>query len=149
MNEINQDVNQDSLYLLRYLLRIGKSAELGLDTLLSEVDLTASRLLALRHLEQSDEPISLSQLAACMAFVKSNATQLIDRLEADHLVKRIPDPNDRRCTQLEVTEEGRQRHQAAMQAIQPLVEKLQTLYTPEEQAQLVSLLQRLEATLSE
>ena len=41
--------------------------------------------------------------------VKSNITQLVDRLEADHLVRRVPDPADRRSILAAITDEGRQR----------------------------------------
>src|SRR5215831_14340231 len=114
MNQIDEKTNQVILQLLRQILRTSRITEAKLDSLLSEVDLSTTRLLTLRQLDTADEPLSLSQLAACQAFVKSNATQLIDRLEADELVRRIPAPGDRRCTLLEVTDEGKERHEAAL-----------------------------------
>jgi DNA-binding MarR family transcriptional regulator len=148
MNENRVVIEEEIVQLLRYLIRMGKVTEVRMDTLLNEIDLSASRLLTLRRLEQAEEPLSLSQLASCLAFVKSNATQLIDRLEQDQLVRRVPHAEDRRCTLIEVTEAGKQRHQDAVEAIQPLVDKFDQLYTPEERAQLLSLLQRLETSLS-
>lgn len=147
MNENGKSGNEKTFLLLRYLVRTGRITEARLDTLLSKVDLSATRLLTLRQLEQADEPLSLSQLATCLAFVKSNATQLVDNLEAQQLVNRVPDPRDRRCTLLEMTEEGRQRHEAAQQVLQPLLDKLETIYTVEERSQLLGLLQRLDAAL--
>jgi DNA-binding MarR family transcriptional regulator len=148
MNKNHVVIEEETVQLLRYLMRMGKVTEVRMDTLLGEMDLSASRLLALQRLEQAEEPLSLSQLASCLAFVKSNATQLIDRLEQDQLVRRVPHAEDRRCTLIEVTDEGKQRHQEAIQAIQPLVDKFEQLYTSEERAQLLGLLQRLETSLS-
>ena len=146
MNENHVVVEEEAIQLMRYFMRMGKMTEAHMDTLLNEVDLSASRLVVLQRLEQAEEPLSLSQLASCLAFVKSNATQLIDRLEQDGLVRRVPHAEDRRCTLLEVTEEGKQRHQEAVDAIQPLLDKFDALYTPEERTQLFTLLRRLENT---
>ncbi len=146
MNENVVSLNQEML-LLRHLLRMGKVTEGRLDSLLCSVDLSSSRLLALQKLEQADQPLSLGQLASCLAFVKSNATQLVDRLEQDALVERIPDPEDRRSTQVRVTDEGMQRLHAGLEVIQPVIDQLHTLYTAEERAQLLSLLERLENAL--
>jgi DNA-binding MarR family transcriptional regulator len=129
--------------LLRNLIKSSRLSEAKVDSLLADVDLSTTKLLTLRHLIDSDESVSLGQLASCMAFAKSNATQLVDNLEAASLVKRVPDPCDRRSTRLDLTEAGKQQHEAALQAVQPLVEQLDALYTPEERVQLVSLLQRL------
>ncbi len=148
MNENHGVIEEETTQLLRYLIRMGKVTEGRMDTLLSEIDLSTSRLLTLQRLEQAEEPLSLSQLASCLAFVKSNATQLIDRLEQDQLVRRVPHAEDRRCTLIEVTEEGKQRHQDALLVIQPLMDKFDQLYTAEERAQLLGLLQRLETSLS-
>src|SRR5262245_48338741 len=98
MNQSEKVWDEELLLLLRYVLRVGKLSEAKLDGLLSQVDLSSTRLLTLHQLEEADEPLSLSQLASCLAFVKSNSTQLVDHLEADELVRRQRAPNDRRCT---------------------------------------------------
>jgi DNA-binding MarR family transcriptional regulator len=54
-------------------------------------------------------PVSLSELALKLTCVRSNITQLIDRLEKDGLVKRTDDPADRRGVRAEVTSAGRER----------------------------------------
>ena len=48
-------------------------------------------------------PISLSELAEKLTCVRSNVTQLVDRLEADGLAKRADDPADRRAVRAKVT----------------------------------------------
>lgn len=148
MNEHEQLLDDTALTLMRVLMRMGRVTEGRLDALLEPHELSGSRLLALQRLQRAAEPLSLSGLASCLAFVKSNATQLVDRLEQDDLVRRVPDPSDRRCTLLEVTDTGRQRQQEALDAIQPLLDRLNGLYTPEEREHLVMLLSRLETGLS-
>src|SRR3954470_16981310 len=67
-----------------------------LESRLSDVGLSLAKLSALHHLSEAGESLPLGQLAERLSCVKSNVTQLIDRLEADGLVSRTSDPNDRR-----------------------------------------------------
>src|ERR1019366_1451460 len=74
---------------------------------LSEVDLSLAKLAALHHLSQAGESLPLGQLAERLRCVKSNVTQLVDRLEADGLVNRTADPNDRRSRPSGLADAGR------------------------------------------
>jgi DNA-binding MarR family transcriptional regulator len=47
----------------------------------------------------------------------TSVTNIVDRLEADGLVKRIPHPTDRRTTLAEITEAGRARREEATAAV--------------------------------
>ena len=49
--------------------------------------------------------------------MRSNVTQLVDRLEAEKLVTRSDDPRDRRSVRAELTARGRSRHAAGMRAL--------------------------------
>ncbi len=57
---------------------------------------------------------ALNVLLTC---VRSNITQLVDRLEAAGLVKRTDDPIDRRAVCAEVSALGRKRHAAGAKAV--------------------------------
>ena len=50
-------------------------------------DLSVAKYSALKHLALADEPLSLSEMAARLVCVRSNISQLVDRLEADGLVR--------------------------------------------------------------
>ena len=63
---------------------------------LAAVGLSIPKLAALNRLVEAGDSLPLGQLAERLACVKSNVTQLVDRLESDGLVARAPDPNDRR-----------------------------------------------------
>jgi DNA-binding MarR family transcriptional regulator len=47
----------------------------------------------------------------------TSVTNIVDRLERDGLVKRVPHPTDRRTTLVEITDEGRTRREAATAAV--------------------------------
>ncbi|HEY4319715.1 MAG TPA: MarR family transcriptional regulator [Gemmatimonadales bacterium] len=79
---------------------------------LAPVGLSASKLSVLTQLVQAGEPLALSELAARLSCVRSNMTQLVDRLEADGLVRRVDDPADRRSVLAEVTAAGQSRQQS-------------------------------------
>src|SRR5437667_4740785 len=74
---------------------------------LAAINLSLAKLAALRHLAQAGDSLPLGQLAERLACVKSNVTQLVDRLEADGLVTRAGDPSDRRSRLAVLTEAGK------------------------------------------
>ena len=74
---------------------------------LAEVGLSLAKLAALHHLSRAGESLPLGQLAERLSCVKSNVTQLVDRLETDGLVSRAADPNDRRSRLAVLTAAGR------------------------------------------
>jgi DNA-binding MarR family transcriptional regulator len=56
-------------------------------------------------------------LAEKLTCVRSNVTQLVDRLEAEGLSKRTNDPVDRRGVRAEVTRLGRERYAAGAKVV--------------------------------
>jgi DNA-binding MarR family transcriptional regulator len=94
------------------LLHAAGSVESFVDSRLSAVGLSLPKLAALDRLMQTPGgSLPLGQLADRLACVKSNVTQLVDRLEADGLVTREPDPNDRRSRLAVITDAGRQAYE--------------------------------------
>src|SRR6266513_1686255 len=77
------------------------------ETKLSEVGWSLPKLAALNRLTDAGGSLPLGQLAERLSCVKSNVTQLVDRLEADGLVSREADPNDRRSRLAVLTYAGR------------------------------------------
>src|ERR1700736_6064122 len=94
------------------LVHAAHRVEARLEEALAGVGLSIAKFEALSVLVSQDRPISLSELAEKLTCVRSNVTQLVDRLEADGLVKRTDDPADRRAVRAEVTALGRERHAA-------------------------------------
>jgi DNA-binding MarR family transcriptional regulator len=116
-----------------------------LEAALEPTGLSLAKLGALRHLAEADEPLPLGQLAERIACVKSNVTQLVDRLEADRLVQRVPDPSDRRSVRAEITAEGRVRFEAGWKAVQASAAELVADLASDECDQLQDLLTRFMA----
>jgi DNA-binding MarR family transcriptional regulator len=104
------------------LLHAARVLEDRLETVLASVELSSPKLSVLTQLVRSGQPMTLSELAAGLACVRSNMTQLVDRLESDGLVRRIADGSDRRIVRAELTALGRERQAAGAQQM----EKIQT-----------------------
>jgi DNA-binding MarR family transcriptional regulator len=89
------------------LLRAAGSLEDFVESKLSTVGLSIPKLAALQRLVDAGGALPLGQLAERLACVKSNVTQLVDRLEADGLVARALDPSDKRSRLAVLTDAGR------------------------------------------
>jgi DNA-binding MarR family transcriptional regulator len=91
------------------LIQAAKRLEKRFEDALAEVDLSIAKYAALTALVQGKEAVSLSEMAERLTCVRSNITQLVDRLEADGLAKRTHDPLDRRSVRAEATPLGVER----------------------------------------
>ncbi len=98
--------------LIFSLINSGRAVEQRLEEALTQVGLSLAKFGALTHLVEAGEPLSLSECATKMTCVRSNITQLVDRLEADGLVRRVEDPKDRRTVRAAVTPFGAERQAA-------------------------------------
>src|SRR5881392_2860826 len=89
------------------VLHAANSLEARVEERLADISLSLPKLAALHQLSAAGDSLPLGQLAERLACVKSNVTQLVDRLEADGLVNRTADPNDRRSRLAVLTPAGR------------------------------------------
>lgn len=94
------------------VINAGRAIEQRLEEALARDELSLAKFMALTHLVEAGEPLNLSEFAKKMACVRSNITQLMDRLEADNLVQRGEDPKDRRAVRATVTPLGAERQAA-------------------------------------
>jgi DNA-binding MarR family transcriptional regulator len=102
------------------LLETARSVQEKLEKVLDSVGLSPAKYQALDALVRAEQPLALSELAGCLNCVRSNITQLADRLEADGLMKRVDDASDRRAIRAVVTPLGIERHAAGAQVIREL-----------------------------
>jgi DNA-binding MarR family transcriptional regulator len=72
----------------------------------------------------------------------TSVTNIVDRLQADQLVRRAPHPTDRRATLVEITEAGSALMEDATKAVTAIDFGLTGL-TPDEEEQLTALLARV------
>jgi DNA-binding MarR family transcriptional regulator len=94
------------------LVHAAQAIEERLQGALAGVGLSTAKLGALTVLVEAGEPLSLSELAARLTCVRSNITQLVDRLEAEGLVRRVENPVDRRSKKAAITPLGVERQAA-------------------------------------
>ena len=112
------------------LLQVAQCIQGKLEATLESVGLSPAKYQALDALVRAGQPLALSELARCLNCVRSNITQLADRLETDGLVKRVDDASDRRAIRAVVTPLGIQRHAAGAQMIHELQTTLSARVAP-------------------
>src|SRR5215203_7558478 len=125
------------------VLHAAHAAEAEVESKLNEVHLSMAKLMALKALSEAGESLPLGQLAERLSCVKSNVTQLVDRLEADGLVARAADPNDRRSRLAVLTDAGRAAYEKGRRIQLDAEEALFGALTPDESATLHTLLAKL------
>jgi DNA-binding MarR family transcriptional regulator len=128
---------------LATLLHAAYAAEAAVETRLGAIGLSRAKLLALQALSAAGESLPLSQLAERLSCVKSNITQLVDRLEADGFVARHADPHDRRTRLAVLTAPGRRVCHEGTRLQQDAERDLLAGLTPEEATQLAELLAKV------
>lgn len=116
------------------LLGAARRIECRLEDALAGVGLSIAKYQALDVLVTADAPTRLSALAGSLECVRSNVTQLADRLESDGLIQRVASSDDRRAVHAVVTALGRQRHTAGTTAIRTLEAELAARVAPADRA---------------
>jgi len=96
-------------------------------------------LLTLKH----GPPRSQAELARIARVEQPSMAQLLNRMERDGLVQRVPDPDDKRSRLIMLTPDCAQRMPKARQAMLRLADEALTEFSPEELALLTGLMHRL------
>lgn len=143
MNEISGTPAQP---LWKLILHAAGRVETAFETELAPIGLSLSKLNVLGILLEAGEPLPLSRLAARLACVKSNVTQLVDRLETEGLVARVDDPNDRRSVLASITDLGRIRFGEGSRVMQTVDAQLFSGLDAEDRSRVEALLASLAAT---
>ena len=131
--------------LLPLLHRAGVAVVERIEESLEPWGLSLAKLRALEQLDAAPAGLPLGHLAERLACVKSNVTQLVDRLEADGLVRREPSAADRRCVVATLTERGRASYRSAREAREQAEREVMERLSDGDRDRLVQLLARLAA----
>jgi DNA-binding MarR family transcriptional regulator len=134
--------------VIRLFLQTAQAIEERLGASLEAVELSVAKYSALKQLALVDEPLSLSELATRLVCVRSNISQLVDRLEADGLVRRVEDPRDRRCVRAALTDLGRERQAAGSQRLETVREGIIEILSEVDRGALERALGRLRSPAS-
>ena len=101
------------------------------------------------HVSESEGGCRMTDLADAVVQSKSGLTSLVDRMEADGLLERRPDPDDRRVTRIVLTALGERRFAEATRHHRGVVRRIFTSRVSEEEARvLVAVLERLRGEVS-
>ncbi|MET9142363.1 MarR family winged helix-turn-helix transcriptional regulator [Streptomyces sp. NPDC058319] len=119
--------------LLRLTRRVHRIQKRHLEEHALGITPAQSRLL--RTLAHFGEPPRMADLAQSLEVVPRAVTTLVDGLEANGKVRRVPDPANRRVTRIELTDDGRMalrelhgaRRSAAEEILAPLTAEQRTV----------------------
>jgi DNA-binding MarR family transcriptional regulator len=142
LHQVEAKADSGELLLFR-ILDAAEEVESRLEAEFAKVGLSGAKASVLHALGQAAEPLSLSEVADENSCVRSNITQLVDRLEADGLVRRVNDPNDRRIRRAALTVAGHKAYGDAMMVIASQEQALQELLTTDETRMLSRVLEKL------
>ncbi|MFD7630526.1 MarR family winged helix-turn-helix transcriptional regulator [Streptomyces sp. NPDC059851] len=127
------------LQLLELLAAIGTAQWRDFAAAAAHYGLTSTQA---KVLAQLDGPLPMRGLATLLVCDASNVTGIVDRLEARDLVRREPDPADRRVKNVVATEAGLDVIRRVREEMQATHGALDTL-GEDERATLYALLERL------
>jgi len=102
------DLDVSPMGVIGRILRLSKHLEQRLKPTFSEFGLNLGDFDVLATLRRSGEPFQLSPTAmfSTMMVTSGTMTSRLDRLEKAELIRRMPDPNDRRGTLIQLTDKG-------------------------------------------
>jgi DNA-binding MarR family transcriptional regulator len=100
-------------------------------------------------LERSGTPPTMGELSTELGIPLSSATRIVDGLVSGNFIERIPDESDRRVVRVQMTTNGREIYQAAMEFNKQRLVHMLSKFTPEEQNQLLYLMNKLFDSLLE
>jgi DNA-binding MarR family transcriptional regulator len=144
MNQNRDEDEEKNILVLKSILHAGAFVEGRLEAALAGTGLSLSKFAALDRLMKAGEPLLLTRLAGQLSCVKSNITQLIDRLEAEGLVERKDDPEDRRSVLAAITDEGQHRHEVGDRVLTAAAKELLKPFKEDELELLNNLLGRFD-----
>jgi DNA-binding MarR family transcriptional regulator len=126
----------------RLLTRVKIAMMDRLDQELAPFDISAAQYVILVKLAYG-EADSASTLCRDVSYDPGAMTRMIDRLERKGLVRRVPDPSDRRRVIVEVTAEGKALYPKLVESSVRTLNHFLRGFTPEEAHLLERFLQRM------
>ena len=127
----SEGLSREALAALR---AASHSMRLNMDRWLERHGLSEGRMGVLFRL--SGGPLPLGDLALALDVSPRNITGLVDHLEEDGLVERVPDPEDRRSVRARVTTEGQKKLDAIRNEMHQARDTIVGNFTDEELIQL-------------
>lgn len=132
-----------------HLMRINRLLRGRVEQDMKAMDISPPQMWFLKRLHDAGEPQPVSFFADGVFSNRSNATQMIDRLQAEDLVKRIQNPNDRRSVLVELTALGEQRLHEGQERHERIVAEVLASLSEDEREDTLRVLERILGVLDE
>lgn len=126
----------------KVLFRVQGKLQRLAKTYLDQFNLSSSEFGIIKYLGESS--LTLSELSERMLRVNSNTTAMIDHLDAKGLVRREPDPKDRRAIRVKLTEAGNKLWEEVVPKHDDFIRELLAALTDFETTALIALLEKTE-----
>ncbi|MEU3353855.1 MarR family transcriptional regulator [Streptomyces sp. NPDC037389] len=108
--------------LAEQLLRLTRRLHRAQKRYLDPVGITPAQSRLLRTVAHYEAPPRMADLAEHLEVVPRAVTTLVDALETNGAVRRVPDPSNRRVIRIELTDQGRSTLRALRDARRAAVE---------------------------
>jgi DNA-binding MarR family transcriptional regulator len=141
-----EGLSKQRLRLWLRLLRTTRAAEAALrEHLRLQHAMTLPRFDVMAALHRAQRPLTMTELSRQLLVSNGNATAVVDRLEAEGLVRRAASPADRRAVQVALTPAGAARFVGLAADHEARVDGLFAALGPAEITAVTEVLKRLEA----
>lgn len=142
--DMEQRAHADHHASLRLWLRLLSCTTRIEDTirqrLREQFGITLPRFDLMAQLEREPDGLAMGEVSRRMMVTGGNVTTIVDQLEREQLVQRLPVPGDRRSYRLSLTAAGRSIFTTMAQAHEAWVRELLSPLSSKEQGQLAALL---------
>jgi DNA-binding MarR family transcriptional regulator len=145
------DLDRSAMAVLARILRAARIVDLEMGRVFAEDGLHRGEFDVLATLRRAGNPYRLNptDLSATVLLSTGAMTNRLDRLESAGLVRRLPDPEDRRGVLVELTAEGRSLIDRVLTAHVRNEERILESLTDVDRRQLTRLLRKLLVSLGE
>jgi len=136
------DLDPSPMTVIGRITRLASLLDRELDTAFAEYGLAGCDFDVLATLRRSGAPYRLTptELSRSTMVTTGGMTKRLDRLEANGLIRRDPDPSDRRGKLIALTDEGRELIDRAVEGHLANEERLLACVTPPDRTRLADLL---------
>lgn len=146
---IRPDLDPQAMRTYGRLLRLAKLVEKRTEEVLQPFGLALWKFDVLATLRRYDRDLSPGELMSATMLSSGAMTHRLDRLEADELIVRCPDPADRRGVRVELTRAGRELVDEAIEARLAEASRIESTLEPREADELGRLLAKVECGLAD
>ena len=144
MNDLDaRDAESFEHRFFALLTRIYRHLHLHADHNMPPDALSPPQLWFLRKLHEAGAPQPISFFADGVVSSRSNASQMIDRLEGEGLVARVRNPHDRRSVLVELTDTGARRMKDGHDCLESMAQELLAPLSLDERENIIAVFERV------